>query len=272
MRLGAELRKMREAAGMSAREAGELLGGDQAHISHIESGRWGVSAERVRRLTAFYSTSDGQLVDVLCEMAQERDKGWWEEYRDILPPDFLNIAELEHHAAHLRYAQALTIPGPLQTEAYARALFRQVIPQLPDDEIDARVDHRLKRQAILDSESPTPLEAIIHEAALRMRYGGTSVARGQLGCLLDASERQNVTIRIIPFTANAFIGSAQAMLYASGPLPQLDTVQLDGALGGVFLHGNAQLDMYRVTYRMIGEIALDAAESRGIINRIVQEV
>jgi transcriptional regulator with XRE-family HTH domain len=272
MRLGAELRKLREAAGMSARDAGELLGGNQAQISHIESGRWGVSAERVRRLASFYSASDKELTDALCAMAEERGKGWWEEYRGVLPPDFLNVAELEHHATRLRYAQALTIPGILQTEDYAGSIFRQVIPELPDQEIEARVQHRLRRRGVLTRESPTPTEAIVHEAALRMRYGGPKVARTQLRFLLEATEWPSVTVRVILFTTNALIGSAQAMLHASGPLRQLDTVQLDGSFGGAFLDASAQLDKYRAIYRSLEGIALDVTKSRETINRIAQEL
>jgi transcriptional regulator with XRE-family HTH domain len=272
MRLGAELRKLRESAGMSSREAGELLGGNQAQISHIESGRWGVSAERVRRLAAFYSASDGQLIDALCDMAEERGKGWWEEYRGILPPGFLNIAELEHHATRLRYAQALTIPGILQTEDYSRSIFRQVIPELPEQEVEARVQHRLRRREVLERDTPTPSEAIVHEAALRMRYGGRKVALAQLRYLLEAAQWSSVTIRMIPFTADALIGSAQAMLHASGPIPQLDTVQLDGSFGGAFLDASAQLEKYRSIYRSLEGIALNVNESRKAINRIAQEL
>jgi transcriptional regulator with XRE-family HTH domain len=271
-RLGTELRKLREAAGMSTREAGELLGGNSAQISHIESGRWGVSAERVRRLAALYSASEGELIDALCAMAGERGKGWWEEYRGILPPPFLHIAELEYHASRLRYVQALTVPGILQTEDYARSLFRQVIPPLPRKEIAARVEHRLRRGMVLEGETPKTCEAFIHEAALRMRYGGRRVTRGQLGHLLAAVEWPSVTIRVIPFAADGFSGSAQAVLYACGAIPQLDTIQVDGSYGGAFLDAAAQLAKYRAIYRTLEGIALDVPESREMIRRVAEEL
>ncbi|GAA3056140.1 hypothetical protein GCM10020000_43100 [Streptomyces olivoverticillatus] len=132
----------------------ELLGGNQAQISHIESGRWGVSAERVRRLAAFYSATDAKLIDALCGMAEERAKGWWEEYRGVLPAGFLNIAELEHHARFLRAYQTLTVPGIFQTSDYARTIFAGRIPALPAKELNARIEHRMKRRVIFLNAQP----------------------------------------------------------------------------------------------------------------------
>ncbi|MGK5499404.1 helix-turn-helix domain-containing protein [Streptomyces sp. URMC 125] len=270
--MGAELRKLREASGLTAREAGELLGGNQAQISHIESGRWGVSAERVRRLAAFYSAGDQQLIDALCEIAEDRTKGWWEEYRGVLPPSFLNVAELEYHAAYLRSLQTLTVPGIFQTEDYSRKLFEEVIPPLPRSEVDARVEHRARRRVIFERDQPTPFEAIIHEAALRMHYGGRKVVRSQLDYLLEVTEWPSVTVRVVPFTSERFIGSSQSMLYAGGPVPQLDTVLLDSAYGSAFLDAHAQLDKYRAVYSALEEVPLSADKTRAMIRKIIKDL
>ncbi|MBB4893848.1 transcriptional regulator with XRE-family HTH domain [Streptomyces olivoverticillatus] len=263
---------MREASGLPARAAGELLGGNQAQISHIESGRWGVSAERVRRLAAFYSATDAKLIDALCGMAEERAKGWWEEYRGVLPAGFLNIAELEHHARFLRAYQTLTVPGIFQTSDYARTIFAGRIPALPAKELNARIEHRMKRRVIFERTTPPLLEAIIHEAALHVLYGGRGAARDQLRFLLEVSEWPTVTVRVIPFTSEEFFGSAQTMLYAGGVVPQLDTVQLDSAYGSVFLDADAQLARYRSMYDALQRLTLGVHESRDVINRIAKEL
>ncbi|WP_308293969.1 helix-turn-helix transcriptional regulator [Streptomyces sp. UNOC14_S4] len=272
MRLGTELRKLRESSGLPARAAGEHLGGNQAQISHIESGRWGVSAERVRRLAAFYSATDMKLVDALCAMAEDRGKGWWEGYRGVLPAAFLNIAELEYYARHLRAFQAMTVPGIFQTEDYARTIFGGRIPALPDDELQARVEHRLRRRAIFERPAPPQFEAIIHEAALHVLYGGRKVALGQLRHLLEVSEWPTVVVRVIPFSSEEFAGSAQTMLYLGGVVPQLDTVQLDSAYGSVFLDADAQLAHYRAVYDSLDRVTLGVNESREVINRIAKEL
>lgn len=180
LRLGAELRKLREQAGLTARAAGEMIGANQARISNIETGRFGLSEQRIRTLAHNYDCTDEALVDALVVMATHRERGWWEEYRDTLPPRFLDVAEMEHHAVALRVAQVINIPGLLQTPEHARALFRQVVPALRPHEIEYRISHRIKRQAILHRNRPPQYTAIIHEAALRMGFGGHEVARAQL--------------------------------------------------------------------------------------------
>src|SRR4051794_20205187 len=83
-RLGTELRKMREHAGMNVAQAAQQLGVDRTRISNTEAGRFGVSEERVRALAGIYSCGDQAYVDALVAMAAERVQGWWEEYRGKL--------------------------------------------------------------------------------------------------------------------------------------------------------------------------------------------
>ncbi|MEV7851165.1 helix-turn-helix transcriptional regulator [Streptomyces sp. NPDC088183] len=270
-RLGAELRKLRERAGMSGSEAAAYLGGERAQISHIESGRYGVSSERVRRLAAHYSASDKHLVDALAEMADERTRGWWDDYRGILSPGFLDLAELEHKASYIRAIQMLIIPGVFQTESYARAIIRSGITDLPANELNARVEHRTRRRDIFDRPRPTPFEAFIHEAALRMRYCDPETMRAQLAFLYEVSTWPSVTIRIIPFTRQ-ITGSVHSTLYAGAEIPSLDTVQLDSAFDAGFLDAEAQLARYRALLDSIESISLDTEESAQFIQHIAQEM
>ncbi len=272
-RLGAELRKLREAAATTAREAAGLLSVDQAKISHIEAGRLGVSEERIRRLATFYSCDDEALIEALCAIAREhRGQYWFDEYRGILAPGFLDIAELEHHAVALRTMQSVTLPGLFQTENYARALFSGATPKLPAAEVEARVEHRMKRVTLFDRAEPPQFDAIIHEAALRMRFGGRKVAREQLEHLLNVSTRPAVTVRVIPFTNEDFIEVTQPVLYARGIVPQLDTVQIDSAFGGRFLDADADLRKYRTLFEIAEQAALDSEASRQIIHHIAREL
>ncbi|MFC0600098.1 helix-turn-helix domain-containing protein [Streptomyces palmae] len=273
VRLGVELRKMREAAGMPAREAGALLGGGQPQISHIESGRYGISEERLRRLAAFYSCSDSALIDALAAMTHEqRGEGWWEAYRGVLPAPMLDLAELEHHATGLRTIQITDIPGLFQTEEYARAVFGSTIPALPPAELDARVALRMQRQATLRRDGAPRYEAVIHEAALRMRFGGRRVALTQLEHLREQSDRPGVSVRVIPFSSQEYAGASRAMLYAVGPVPALDTVQIEAAHGVSFLDADAHLRRYRSTFETLASSALSEHESRDLIHAIAQEL
>ncbi|MGC5343188.1 helix-turn-helix transcriptional regulator [Streptomyces sp. AM 4-1-1] len=270
-RLGAELRKLRERAGLSGSAAAAYLGGERAQISHIESGRYGVSDQRVRRLAAHYSANDKHLVDALASMAEERSKGWWDEYRGILSPGFLDLAELEHHATHIRTIQMLHVPGIFQTERYARDLIRSGVSDLPVTELNARVEHRTRRRDIFDRPAPTPFEAFIHEAALRMRYCDSTTMREQLDFLHEVASWPSVTIRIIPFSTQ-ITSSVHSMMYAGAVIPALDTVQIDSAFSAGFLDAEAQLIRYRELLDSVGSISLDTEESDRFIQRIAQEM
>ncbi|MEV0261007.1 helix-turn-helix transcriptional regulator [Streptomyces sp. NPDC050617] len=269
--MGAELRKMRERAGLSGSQVGAFLGGERAQVSHLESGRYGVSAERVRRLAAHYSATDKRLVDALADMAEERGKGWWEEYRGILSPGFLDLAELEHHATRMRAIQMLHIPGILQTESYARQLFHSSVSRPPTTELDTQVEYRIRRRAIFDRPQPPKFDVLIHEAALRMRYCTPDTMRAQLDFLLEASQWPTVTVRVIPFDTQV-TGSAHSVLYAGASVPALDTVHIDSAFDGGFLDAEAQLAKYRTLLDAVEGITLGLDASRKFIHRTAQEL
>ncbi|ASQ95436.1 helix-turn-helix transcriptional regulator [Streptomyces sp. 11-1-2] len=271
-RLGAELRKLRERAGMSSTAAAALLGGNQARISNIEAGRYAVSADRVRVLAQNYSCSDQALVDALAGMTGDRKRGWWEEYRETFSSGLLDLAELEHHAVAARVAQVITVPGLLQTPEHARAIFRDVVPPLMPPEVEHRVSYRVKRQVVLFRDEPLPYTAIIHEAALRMQFGGAATAKAQLEHLIGMSERDHVTVVVIPFGGVSFPISAHGVDYFCGPVTQLDTVQLDTAHGVELVDAAAQLEKYRLVLDRMEQAALGPDESRDLIRRIAREI
>ncbi|MFF9400617.1 helix-turn-helix domain-containing protein [Streptomyces sp. NPDC014744] len=271
-RLGAELRKLREQSGMSVQQAAALLGVDRTRIPNIESGRFGISPERVRTLAFNYGCPDTSLVDLLAEMAQERARGWWEEHRGLLLPGLLDIAELEHHAAELTTSTTTHIPGLLQTEEHARALFALADPPLPGPDLNARLALRLRRQDVLNRDRPPSYESVIHEAALRMQFGGPKVARAQLDHILDQSERDLLTVRVIPFTAGGLPGAGQSFTYAGARVPQLDTVQLDSSHGSTLLDSDMQLRRYRGLLGRLRALALPVGESRDLIRTIARDL
>jgi hypothetical protein len=196
--------------------------------------------------------------------------GWWETYRGVLPSGLLDLAELEHHAIAVRTAYTSHMPGLLQTADHAREIFRHVIPTPTPPDVEHRVSHRIKRQGVLYGADPTPYRTTVHEAALHMRVGGRSVARAQLQHLLDMSELEHITIRVLPYDVGAFPGSGQSINYLYGTVPQLDTAQLDQFHGPVLLDAEALLDKYRNLLDVVEDIALSPAKSRDLIHAIAQ--
>jgi hypothetical protein len=241
-------------------------------MSQIESGTTGVSEQRLRRLAAHYSCTDDALVEALVVMATHRTRGWWEKYQWLLPASFLDLAELEYHARFLQEVQFLYIPGPLQTEDYARSVFSYRVPELPQEDVDLRVQHRMQRKVIFEGPDPTPYEAVIHEAALRINVGSRAASRTQLARLVDASEADHVTVRVIPFTLEHFAGATSAMVYAGGAVPKLDTVLRDAPHGTAFIDSEAQLSAFRTLFRKVQSVSLDPEQSRGFIHRLTKEL
>ncbi|MBC2868232.1 helix-turn-helix domain-containing protein [Streptomyces mexicanus] len=272
LRLAVELRRLRDAAGLSAREAAALLGVNSVQISQIEAGTTGVSEERLRRLAAHYACTDEALVDALAAMASDRTRGWWEEYRERLPTSFLDLSELEHHATYRWDVDFLHVPGLLQTEDYARALFACRVPRLPADEVELRVRHRMQRRVIIQTNRPIPYKAVIHEAALRIRVGGRNASRAQLARILELSEADHVTVRVIPFELDDFADVTAAMVYAGGAVPRLDTVVRDGPHGALFIDSDAQLGVFRTLFRRVEAVSLGPERSRDLIHRLAKEL
>ncbi|MFE1286631.1 helix-turn-helix domain-containing protein [Streptomyces sp. NPDC058751] len=272
VRLAAELRRLRQAAGLASREAAVLLGASPAQISQIEAGLAGVSEKRLRRLAAQYVCTDEAFVEALVAMATDRTRGWWEPYRGLLPTPFLDLAELEHHAAFLRDVQFLYVPGLLQTEQYARAVFSYRVPELPAEEVELRVRHRMQRKALLEGPTPKRYDGVVHEAALRIMVGDRAASRSQLAHVLELSEADHITVRVIPFDLEGFGGATSAMTYAGGPVPKLDTVVRDAPQGAAFIDSEAQLNAYRTLFHKVEEVSLDAGRSRDFIHRLTKEL
>lgn len=271
-RLGAELRKMREHVGLTINEAAAIHRTDRTTVSNIEVGRFGVSADRVRVWAANYSCPDHAYIDALAEMAKERGANWWDEYRDALTAGLLDLAELEHHASALRAVQMMHVPGLLQHEDYARAVFAETVPSLNPADLDLKLAFRMKRREVLERPEPPECTFLIHEAALRMRFGGRDVTRLQLDHLLKESDRENVTIRVVPFSAGGFPNAGSSTLYASGPVTQLDTVQMDTPAGSAFLSADTHLTNYREVLDRTQDRSLSPRRSQDFIHEAIQQL
>ncbi|GHB55939.1 transcriptional regulator [Streptomyces viridiviolaceus] len=272
IRLGAELRRLREAAGLKARDVAAFLNSTSGQMSHVEAGIAAVSAKRIRSLAAYYGCADEALIDALVEMAGDRTRGWWDEYRGVLSPVHLDVAEAEHHATFLREVVTTYVPGLLQTPDYARAVFRYMNPELLESELELRVDHRMRRRAVITGDEPTPYTTLVHEMALRIRVSDRHGSREQLRKILDEIEEGHVTVRVIPTDQDGFAGAGASMMYLGGPVPQLDTGLRDAPTGVVFLDAEAQLKRLRTLLREVGKASLDPIASRDFIHHLTKEM
>ncbi|MFD4598106.1 helix-turn-helix domain-containing protein [Streptomyces sp. NPDC058464] len=272
MRLAVELRRLRDAAGLTAREAAARLGVGSAQISQIESGLTGVSEKRLRLLAGHYMCADEEFIDALVAMATDRTRGWWEEYRGLLPASFLDLAELDHHARYQHNVAILFVPGLLQTEDYARAVFSSRVPKLTEDELELRVRHRMARSAVIEGPSPLSCDSVIHESALRIRVSDRAASRAQLFRILELSEADHITVRVIPFDLDGFSMASSTMTYVGSSVPKLDTVLRDHPHGAIYFDEAAQLTMYRTRFQDVKAASLTPERSRDFIHGLTKEL
>ncbi|MER6301506.1 helix-turn-helix transcriptional regulator [Kitasatospora sp. NPDC001539] len=270
-RLGAELRRMREQAGFGGSHLARLLGVTPALVSQMEIGKSAVSVARLHEIAEACMCANAPLVEALADMARERDAAWWDEYRTALAAAPIDVAEIEGRAKRLTSFTIGIVPGLLQTNSYATAVFATGFTSLPDREVDRRVKFRLRRQQVIRS-GETPYTALVHEAALRIQYGGPAVLKEQLDSLVRDSELPNVSLRVVPFATANFPGPSENLLYAEGPVPELDTVQADSSHGSHIFDSPAQLAGYRAILERLKAVALPENESRDHIRSIMKEM
>ncbi len=182
MLLGARLRRLREARGITREEAGYEIRASRSKISRLEHGRVGFKERDVADLLVLYGVNDAQERAALESLAERANvQGWWAKYNDILPDWFEVYIGLEQAASLIRSYELQFVPGLFQTEDYARAVTVLGHRSAPAGEIERRVNLRLARQELLTCPEPPTLWTVVDEAALRRPIGGDDVMRGQLG-------------------------------------------------------------------------------------------
>jgi transcriptional regulator with XRE-family HTH domain len=221
--LGARLRRLREAQQISPEEAGYAIRASHSKISRIETGRVGFKDRDIADLLTLYGVTDEVQRQEIRELAARTNfPGWWHAYSDILAGWFEEYVGLEEAAVQIRAYEAQFVPGLLQTEDYARAVI--LLEYSNPKEINRRVSLRIARQAILSRPDPTSLWVVLDEAVLRRPIGGSRVMQAQLKHLIEMSQRPNVTIQIMPFTAGGHAaagGSFSVLHFAEIDLPDM---------------------------------------------------
>lgn len=280
-RLGAELRRLREQAGLTLNEAGALIDMGRVHLTHIEGGHTAIPTDRLRRLCGAYGCTSSTLTEALVTLSEDKGKGWWSAYKKNLPAAALDLAELESRATCLRSYESLFIPGLFQSEDYTRAIFRGSDVVSNPVDIDRAVEFRMRRQAALTAQDPPTVHAVIHEAALHMRFGGSAVTRKQLLRLVELAELPHVTIQVLPFTADGVPMVNTPFNQIASHDGILETIQMDHASQSMFLHDPDSVAQYQRHFERLDSVALppvdaspsaishDVRDSLGLIQHIL---
>ncbi|MEU5607863.1 helix-turn-helix transcriptional regulator [Streptomyces sparsogenes] len=262
-RLGEELRKLREASGLSATEAGAHVGLGRAHMSHIETGRTAIPEEKLRALADVYGCTSHTLIDGLCEMGRATGRGWWSAYKATHDARAFDLAELEAGAAAHRSFQWMYVPGLLQTTDYMRCLFEGSQPNSPDV-VDSAVEFRQRRQQVL-LEGSQQFHAVIHEAALLMQFVPADVMRRQIEHLVKAAELPHVRVQLLPFKADLDSAATPGAPFSilDSRVPELSTVHVEHPVSSVFLGDREHLGQYNAAFEHLSAVALSPIARRG---------
>ncbi|MEE1826473.1 helix-turn-helix transcriptional regulator [Streptomyces sp. BE20] len=261
-RFGDELRRLRSAAGLSAPEAGALVGMKSPAVSHTEAGRISLNQERLSVWLDAYGCEDPAYRAGLADMGRGSGKGWWSAFANKVPDLALDLAELEDRSVRLDGYDTLYIAGLLQLPAYAETIYEDAYKVGASWDISTAVDFRMQRQRILTDGKDRQFRFVIHEAALRMRFAGDAVMRAQLRHLLDVAELPNVTIQVLPFTAPKHGPISASFLVCDPGCSDLSTIVLSGPKRAEHLGDPTDVGDYRHAFQRLADNALPAVDGR----------
>ncbi|MFD4262303.1 helix-turn-helix domain-containing protein [Streptomyces sp. NPDC058534] len=269
-KLGAELRALRTAAGITSGEAARLVGWHQSKVSRIETGTSGAKPADVRLLLDAYGVDDDQLRGLLVMLARSDDASgrhhWWHAYRGVLPPTYRDFISLESQAGAMRTLETTVVPGLLQTPEYAREVTRAAVDGMPEERLDTLVEVRLARQDVLRGEPPLELSAVLDEAVLRRQVGGPGVMARQLERLVEAARLPHVRLQVLPFAAGAHIGvTGPFVIFSFSSTSDLDVVVLDHLTSSLHLERKEDLEAYTEAFNALLIHALSPEDSLDFI-------
>ncbi|MEV0719537.1 helix-turn-helix transcriptional regulator [Asanoa sp. NPDC050611] len=270
--VGAHLRRLREAAGVSREDAGYHVRGSASKISRMELGRVGFKERDISDLLTLYGVVDEAQREPLLTLARDsRSDGWWHRYDDVLESWFGTYVGLEEAATTIRAYEVQFVPGLLQTADYTRGLVLSGLPDVPPPEVDKRVKLRLERQRILDRTPPATYWVVMDEAALRRPVGGRAVMQAQLQHLLDVAERPNITIQVMPLrrgTHTADGGAFSMLRFADPDLP--DVVYVEQLVSALYLDKPEHVERYRQAMERLTVAALSPGDTTEFLERLLK--
>ena len=273
MLLGTQLHRFREAAGVSPEAAGFEIRASRSKISRMENGRVRFKERDVTDLLTLYGVTDAKTRDGMVELVRQANApGWWSKYGDIMADWFEAYVGLEMAASVIRTFELQFVHGLFQTEDYARAVTLLGHTAASAEEIDRRVNMRLKRQDLLTGTEPPQVWSVIDEGALRRPVGGPAVMQAQLKRLIEVTQLRHVTVQVVPFSRGGHAaagGSFTVLRFGEPELP--DVVYIEQLTSALYLDKREDVDHYLEVMNHLSTEALTPAASARFISEIIRE-
>src|SRR5258706_7601123 len=270
MLLGAHLRRLREAQGVTREDAGWEIRSSESKISRMELGRVGFKERDVADLLSLYGVDDGEERTRLLALARDANNpGWWHRFGDVLPNWFQSYLGLEAAAALIRTYEVQFVPGLLQTRDYARAVVLLGHGRAKPEEIERRVELRMQRQQVLARDGAPKLWVVVDEAALRRPIGGIEVMRSQVEALLEANTMPNVRLQVIPFNAGGHAAAGGAFTILRFPDEDLpDVVYIEQLTSALYLDNRDGVELYAEAMERLCVEARPPTETSKVLEEI----
>ena len=272
-RLARELLRLRDDAGMTIEAASTAVGISASHLSRVERAQVGVRLPVVKLLLSTYS-ADASTSAYLTDIAKEATvRGWWHTYVGSIPERYATYIGFEADAAQIWNYETATVPGLLQTEAYARAMFHGAATRIADDEISRRVDVRMQRQRLIDQAEPSKLWFVLDEAVIRREVGGPAVLAEQLRHIAEVAALPHVDVQIVPFTAGAHPGTPGSFVVLRFPEPtDPPVVYIETMAGDLYPENRADIDGIMLAFDRLRAVALGPDASTEMIREAAREL
>jgi transcriptional regulator with XRE-family HTH domain len=256
LRLGAQLRQWRQAAGVSRQDAATAIRSSVSKITRLELGRTGIKPRDLSDLLKMYGVDPAGQASVMALARTGNNRGWWQEYGDAVPAWQATHIGLEQSASLIRGYEPRFVPELLQTPEYARALLTSTSGAPGGERTERQLAVLLRRQQILHREDPPRVWTVIEEGALRRPIGDRAAMRAQLGHLIDITRLGHVNIQVLPFRAGAHAARGGPVVLLRFPGDQLpDVVCLEYFTGAVYPSRPAELACY---WDLLNQLATQA--------------
>ncbi len=274
LQVGAHLRALRRASGLTREQAGYEIRASESKISRMELGRVGFKERDIVDLLRLYGVGDRSELDRMLALTREANApSWWHSYGDVLDGWFQNYLDLEQAAELIRTYEVQFVPGLLQTDAYARAVIRLGHGNAAADEIDRRAGLRMERKKVLQRPDAPRLWAVLDEAVLRRPIGGRAVLREQIVALIETCDSPNVRLQVVPFDSGGHAAAGGAFSILRFPHEELpDVVYIEHLTSALYLDKREEVDNYAAA---IGRLFIEAqppAETPKFLERILEDL
>ncbi|MEU9888247.1 helix-turn-helix transcriptional regulator [Sphaerisporangium sp. NPDC051011] len=259
-RLASELRRLRIERGMTMQEVADQIEITAASLSRLETGRRGIRPRDLRLFLDLYQVGEPGRDDLLALAREAQQRGWWQNYSNVLPSEYATLIGLEAEAATIRNYEQTLVPGLLQTEDYARAVIQAFRPNDSPEEISRLVAVKMERQKRLTGERPLEVAVIVGEGVLLQRIGTPEVTAEQLRRLAD--RRPNVMVQVLPFRAGAHPALTGSFNIVGFPTPSdLDVVYLENMSSALYLEEVEEVRTYGMVFDYLRAAALSPNDS-----------